>query len=52
MSGLEWMVLVVGLGLGWAVVSMLTGQRKRADAPQAAPAPEDAPTEEPKKDPP
>jgi hypothetical protein len=29
MSGVEWMVLIVGLGLGWGVVSMLTGQRKR-----------------------
>jgi hypothetical protein len=44
MSGVEWMVLIGGLGLGWGVVSMLTGQRKRVQAPaaqgeaQAAPA--------------
>lgn len=35
MSGVEWLVLIGGLGLGWGVVSMLTGQRKRVETPAA-----------------
>jgi hypothetical protein len=42
MTGLEWLVLITGLGLGWGVVTMLTGQRKRPEAarPLQATAPE------------
>jgi hypothetical protein len=29
MSWVEWLVLVLGLGLGYGVVSMLMGEKKR-----------------------
>jgi hypothetical protein len=44
MSGLEWMVLIVGLGLGWGVVSLLTGQRKPAQRTEPAAAEGEPPT--------
>ena len=37
MSWIEWLVLVLGLGLGYLVVSMLMGERQRRPGGAAPP---------------